>query len=110
MQRLCLASATAPCWKLSARSLSSAATTSGTATATTTSPTTHATKIYSSADHAIADVRSGSRLLVGGFGLCGIPETLIAALRRRSGDVRELTVVSNNAGSVGVTVCGAVAQ
>ena len=43
------------------------------------------------------DIPSGSKLLVGGFGLCGIPENFIAALEKHS-DIKELTVVSNNAG------------
>jgi 3-oxoacid CoA-transferase len=37
-------------------------------------------------------------LLVGGFGLCGIPENLIHALNQRGNDCKDLTVVSNNAG------------
>jgi len=49
-----------------------------------------------SADEAVADVASGSKLLVGGFGLCGIPENLIAGLLKTKVD--NLTVVSNNAG------------
>jgi len=49
-----------------------------------------------SADEAVADIKPGSKLLVGGFGLCGIPENLIAALLKTN--VNELTVVSNNAG------------
>eukprot|EP00744_Colponema_vietnamica_P003986 GILI01006024.1.p1 GENE.GILI01006024.1~~GILI01006024.1.p1 ORF type:complete len:503 (-),score=154.91 GILI01006024.1:202-1710(-) len=53
-------------------------------------------KIYSNADEAIADIPDGAKLLVGGFGLCGIPENLIAALRK-SGK-KELTAISNNAG------------
>jgi len=48
------------------------------------------------ADKAVADVADGSTLVVGGFGLCGIPENLIAALVRRG--VKNLTVVSNNCG------------
>lgn len=36
--------------------------------------------------------------MVGGFGLCGIPENLIGALKGRSSDCKDLTVVSNNAG------------
>jgi 3-oxoacid CoA-transferase subunit A len=48
------------------------------------------------ADKAVADVADGSTLVVGGFGLCGIPENLIAALVRRG--VKDLTVVSNNCG------------
>jgi len=48
------------------------------------------------ADEAVADIKPGSKLLVGGFGLCGIPENLIGALLKT--DVKDLTVVSNNAG------------
>ena len=55
-----------------------------------------AAKFLDSADEAVADIKAGSKLLVGGFGLCGIPENLIAALLRTQ--VRDLTVVSNNAG------------
>jgi len=53
-------------------------------------------KVVSSLQEAIADVRDGATLLVGGFGLCGIPENLILALREKK--VRDLTCVSNNAG------------
>ena len=53
-------------------------------------------KVVASADAAVADVPDGATLVVGGFGLCGIPENLIAALVRRG--VRQLTVVSNNCG------------
>jgi 3-oxoacid CoA-transferase len=48
-------------------------------------------------DEAIAPVKSGDIVLAGGFGLCGIPETLITALAKRK-DVKDLTAVSNNAG------------
>jgi 3-oxoacid CoA-transferase A subunit len=48
------------------------------------------------ADAAIADLKDGATILMGGFGLCGIPENLIAAVRRKG--TRDLTVVSNNAG------------
>jgi len=54
------------------------------------------TQIYASADEAVADIPDGVTILAGGFGLCGIPETLIAALVRRG--VKGLTAVSNNAG------------
>ena len=54
------------------------------------------TRIYDSADAAVADIPDGAVLLAGGFGLCGIPENLIAALVRRG--TRRLTVVSNNCG------------
>jgi len=48
------------------------------------------------ASHAVADIPSGATLVVGGFGLCGIPENLIVALGER--DVTGLTCVSNNCG------------
>lgn len=54
------------------------------------------TKIVQSADAAVADIPDGARIMMGGFGLCGIPENLIAALHRRG--TSNLTVVSNNAG------------
>ena len=54
-------------------------------------------KLYPSAAAALADVvKDGQMIAVGGFGLCGIPEALIAALR--DSGVRQLTCVSNNAG------------
>ncbi len=53
-------------------------------------------KFYEDARAAVADIPEGSRLLVGGFGLCGIPENLISAIRENG--VRNLTCVSNNAG------------
>jgi 3-oxoacid CoA-transferase subunit A len=53
-------------------------------------------KLQSSAALAVADIPDGASLLVGGFGLCGIPELCIAALRERK--VGGLTVVSNNCG------------
>lgn len=53
-------------------------------------------KHCTSAAEAVADIPDGATLLAGGFGLCGIPETLIAALVQRG--VKGLTVVSNNAG------------
>lgn len=53
-------------------------------------------KVVASADEALRDVTDGMTLVVGGFGLCGIPENLITALVRKG--VRGLTCVSNNAG------------
>jgi 3-oxoacid CoA-transferase subunit A len=53
-------------------------------------------KVVSSADEAVADVPDGATLVVGGFGICGIPENLIAALQRRG--VKDLVCVSNNCG------------
>jgi 3-oxoacid CoA-transferase subunit A len=53
-------------------------------------------KVVASADEAVRDVQDGATIMVGGFGLCGIPEALIEALVRKG--VRNLTTVSNNAG------------
>lgn len=53
-------------------------------------------KIYPNAKAALDGVKDGMTLLVGGFGLCGIPENCIAALRELG--VKNLTCVSNNAG------------
>ena len=44
----------------------------------------------------MSDVPDGAKLLVGGFGLCGIPENLINAVKEKG--VQQLTCVSNNAG------------
>ncbi|KAJ2821898.1 Succinyl-CoA:3-ketoacid coenzyme A transferase 1, mitochondrial, partial [Coemansia sp. 'formosensis'] len=54
-------------------------------------------KIYPSADKAIEDIPSGSTILFGGFGLCGIPEDLISAVANKP-HINNLTAVSNNAG------------
>ena len=53
-------------------------------------------KVFPNADAAIADLPDGATILVGGFGLCGIPENLIEAVRRKG--TRNITVISNNAG------------
>ncbi len=53
-------------------------------------------KVVANADEAIRDVSDGAVILVGGFGLCGIPENLIRALVRKR--VTGLTTISNNAG------------
>ena len=53
-------------------------------------------KVLASADEAVAVIPDGSTIMVGGFGLCGIPEHLLAALYRRG--TKHLTIVSNNAG------------
>lgn len=53
-------------------------------------------KVVADAHAAVRDIQDGASLMVGGFGLCGIPENLIGALRDRG--VRNLTVISNNAG------------
>ena len=58
-------------------------------------------KVYPDARTALADVlKDGMLIMSGGFGLCGIPETLILAIR--DSGVKNLTVVSNNAGIDGV--------
>ena len=58
-------------------------------------------KVYASAAQALAGVlRDGMTIMAGGFGLCGIPETLIEAVRKSG--ARELTFVSNNAGVDGI--------
>jgi 3-oxoacid CoA-transferase len=54
------------------------------------------TKVYPDAQAAVADVPDGATIMMGGFGLCGIPESLIAALRDRG--TKDLTIISNNAG------------
>ncbi|HMP93000.1 MAG TPA: CoA transferase subunit A [Phnomibacter sp.] len=53
-------------------------------------------KLIPTADEAIADIADGAVLMLGGFGLCGIPENCIAALVRKG--VKNLTCISNNAG------------
>jgi len=53
-------------------------------------------KVVSSADEAIRDIRDGAVLMLGGFGLCGIPENCITALVKKG--VKGLTCISNNAG------------
>ena len=58
-------------------------------------------KIIASADVAVADIHDGATVMIGGFGLCGIPENLIAALVRKR--VRNLHTISNN---MGVDGCG----
>jgi len=53
-------------------------------------------KVVASADTAINDIKDGSIVLLGGFGLCGIPENCINALVKKG--VKNLTCISNNAG------------
>lgn len=59
-------------------------------------------KVFASADEAVADIRDGASVMIGGFGLCGIPENLIAALVRNG--ARNLTTISNNLGVQGFGV------
>jgi 3-oxoacid CoA-transferase subunit A len=53
-------------------------------------------KLVADADQAIRDIPDGATIMIGGFGLCGIPENLIRALVRRG--VKSLTTISNNVG------------
>jgi len=53
-------------------------------------------KVVLNADEAIGDIKDGDILMLGGFGLCGIPENCIAALVKKG--IKELTCISNNAG------------
>jgi len=54
-------------------------------------------KVVGSADEAIRDMQDGAVIMSGGFGLCGNPENLIAAIHRKG--VKNLTVISNNCGT-----------
>ena len=58
-------------------------------------------KVVASADTAVADITDGASIMVGGFGLCGVPDGLIAALVRKG--VRNVHTIANN---VGVDGCG----
>ena len=53
-------------------------------------------KVFKNAEEALHDIESGSIIMLGGFGLCGIPENCIAALVKK--EVNQLTCISNNAG------------
>ena len=53
-------------------------------------------KVVANADEAIADITDGKTLMLGGFGLCGIPENCISALVKKG--IKDLTCISNNAG------------
>jgi 3-oxoacid CoA-transferase subunit A len=53
-------------------------------------------KVYSSATDALDGIEDGASIMLGGFGLCGIPENAIQALKEKG--VRDLTCISNNAG------------
>lgn len=53
-------------------------------------------QVYTSFQEAVADIQDGTTIMVGGFGLCGIPENLILALVEKG--VKDLTVISNNCG------------
>jgi 3-oxoacid CoA-transferase subunit A len=53
-------------------------------------------KVFASADETVADIQDGATIMVGGFGLCGIPENLIRALVKKG--VKNLNTISNNVG------------
>lgn len=57
----------------------------------------HFRKPLITAEQAIANIKPGATILVGGFGLCGIPEKLLGALSGRS-DIYNLSIVSNDSG------------
>ena len=59
-------------------------------------------KVVASAEEAIKDVFDGASIMVGGFGLCGMPENLIRALTKKG--IKNLTTISNNAGVDGFGV------
>jgi 3-oxoacid CoA-transferase subunit A len=59
-------------------------------------------KVVANADEAVRDISDGASVMVGGFGLCGIPENLIRALVRKG--VTNLTTMSNNAGVDGLGI------
>jgi 3-oxoacid CoA-transferase subunit A len=56
-------------------------------------------KLVANADDAVRDISDGATLMLGGFGLCGIPELLIAALVRKN--VKGLHTISNNMADAG---------
>lgn len=59
-------------------------------------------KVVGSADEAIRDIQDGATIMIGGFGLCGMPENLIRALVRKG--VKNLFTISNNAGVDGLGI------
>ncbi|MGI8952180.1 MAG: CoA transferase subunit A [Chitinophagaceae bacterium] len=53
-------------------------------------------KVFANADEAVYDIKDGATIMLGGFGLCGIPENCISALVNKG--IKNLTCISNNAG------------
>lgn len=54
-------------------------------------------KVFASVDEAVQDIPDGAKLLVGGFGLCGVPENLLNAVSKHG--IKDLTIVSMNGGN-----------
>lgn len=54
-------------------------------------------KVFASAEEAVHDIPDGAKVLVGGFGLCGVPENLINAIAKHG--TKDLTIVSMNGGN-----------
>lgn len=67
--------------------------------ASAVTPGKHLNKVVKSVDDALRDVSDGATIMVGGFGLCGNAEALIAGIADKK--VRGLTLISNNAGNLG---------
>ena len=57
-------------------------------------------KLYSSAEEATKDMFPGASIMVGGFGLCGTSENLVKAVAARKDELKNLTSISNNPGTV----------
>lgn len=55
-------------------------------------------KVFASVDEAVQDIPDSAKVLVGGFGLCGVPENLLSAVSKRG--TKNLTIVSMNGGNV----------
>ena len=58
----------------------------------------YSNKIFKSSKEAVSDIKSNCRILIGGFGICGIPENLLRELSERHNEVNNLEIVSNNGG------------
>ena len=68
-------------------------------TSSAPAPGRHRQKVVASVEEALADLRDGARVMVGGFGLSGNAEALIAGVVKKG--VKDLTLISNNAGNLG---------
>ncbi|KAI0093582.1 3-oxoacid CoA-transferase [Irpex rosettiformis] len=85
-------------WSPTSSTVQQLAAPAGVRTIVVPAPIPRKTKVWDSVDEAVADIKDGSVILSGGFGLCGTPDTLIEALSKRK-DVGNFTAVSNNVGS-----------